>query len=118
METHVNMLAVFPHKKQVGIHATNSLHLTNPLLVTSGDVLEGNQLNSAQRTRFPNVLVFIQEFLELSVLSFQRNYIIILRKENVCVCVCARALRLGICLHMFTYIIRYSQLNIQVFLFP
>lgn len=72
----VSTLAMFPHKAQRGIHCTHSLHLINLSLGTAGEVGGGNSKVLLGRTRFPNVFVSMQEFLEFVVLSFQRNDLI------------------------------------------
>lgn len=86
MVTSVNLLTIFPHKKQIGIHCTDSLHLTNSLLGTAGDVFgKKKSAKLCSENKIAKCFGFHSRISRaLCPLSFQRNDIIF-RQENVCV---------------------------------
>ena len=59
-----------------------------------------------------NVLVSIQEFLELSVLSLSKEMLD--RKMCVCVYIGVCRVEVGNCVYIFTCVIRYSHINIPL----
>lgn len=86
MVTSVNLLTIFPRKKQIGIRCTDSLYLTNPLLGTAGDVFgKKKSAKLCSENKIAKCFGFHSRISRaLCPLSFQRNDIIF-RQENVCV---------------------------------
>lgn len=101
-------------KKWIGIHCTNSLHLTNPLLGTAGEVFWEKKIATlCSENKISKCSGFYSRMsTAFCPFSFQRNDIVV-RQENECVC----RVRVGICVHIFTCVIRYFHVNISLFPF-